>query len=339
VTGLGITVYGCERDETQLFRELSPRRGITPTVTRAAASETSVIRVPGNRCVSVGHKSEITEPILRALRAAGVEHLSTRSIGVDHIDLDAARALGIEVDNTTYAPDGVADFTLMLILMAIRNVKHVVRAAEQHDFRLGDVRGADLRDLTVGVVGVGNIGAAVITRLRGFGCRVLACSNRPQPIVAAERVPLDVLLLHSDVVTLHVPLDADTHHLIGAGQLDRMKPGAFLVNTGRGALVDTDAVLTALEQGRLGGVALDVLEGEDGIFYFDRTTTPIEHSALLRLQKLPNAIVTPHIAYYTQRALRDTVEQTLVKSLDFERNRAHATTDDRDPVRRVLGGT
>jgi D-specific alpha-keto acid dehydrogenase len=316
----GITVFGCEEDEARLFNELGPGLGVTPTITGAAVSETTVVSVSGNRCVSVGHKSDLAEPMLHALRAVGVEHISTRSIGLDHIDLDAAAGLGITVENVEYAPDGVADFTLMLILMAIRNVKHVVRSAERHDFRLGSLRGKDLRDLTVGVVGVGNIGSAVITRLHGFGCRVLACSY-DRKAVAADFVPLDILLNESDIVTLHLPLNPGTHHFIGRAQLETMKHGAFLINTGRGALVDTDAVVAALEGGTLGGAALDVLEGEEGIFYCDRTTNPVDHPSLLRLQQLPNAIVTPHIAYYTGRALRDIVEQTLMKCLRFERGR------------------
>ncbi len=315
-------MYGCEPDEADLFHELSPRFGIVPTITRAAVADTTAIAEPGNRCISVGHKSELTGPMLRALGAAGVEHISTRSIGFDHIDLDAAERLGLTVENVVYAPDGVADFTLMLILMAIRNVKHVVSAAEQHDFRLGSVRGKDLRDLTVGVLGVGHIGSAVITRLHGFGCRVLADNDNRPAAVAADFVPLDVLLRESDVVTLHVPLNADTHHCIGREQFEAMKPDAILVNTGRGALVDTDALLVALESGKLGGAALDVLEGEEGIFYFDRTTSPVDHPLLRRLQQLPNAIVTPHTAYYTARALRDTVEETLTKCLRFERSRS-----------------
>ena len=336
---LGITVYACEQDEAALFDELGPRLGVTPTITSAAASVATVISVPRNRCVSVGHKSEITGTTLRALREAGVEHVSTRSIGFDHIDLDAATRLGITVANVTYAPDGVADYTLMLILMAIRNVKHVVSAVAEHDFRLGSVRGRDLCDMTVGVLGVGNIGAAVVGRLRGFGCRVLACNDSRPAAAAADLVSLDELLRESDVVTLHLPLNPDTYHCIGRQQLAAMKRGAFLVNTGRGALVDTGALLDALERGALGGAALDVLEGEEGIFYFDRTTTPIDNEFLLRLQQLPNAIVTPHTAYYTTRTLHDIVEQTLARSLAFERSRAGDETQDRDRVRRMLGGT
>lgn len=318
---LGLTVYGCEQDEADRFHELCPRFGVVPTITSDAVSESSVISVSGNRCISVGHKSEISRTTLRALNEAGVEHISTRSIGVNHIDLHAATRLGITVENVAYAPDGVADYTLMLILMAIRNAKETVSSANECDFRLRSVRGKELRDLTVGVAGVGNIGKAVVTRLQGFGCRVLAFNDRGQD-AAAEFVPLDELLLESDVVTLHLPLNAETHHLIGRREIEAMKQGAYLVNTGRGALVDTDALVVALEDGRLGGAALDVLEGEEGLFYFDCTKRPIDNRLLLRLQRLPNVVITPHTAYYTQRALYDTVEQTLVKCIEFESSRA-----------------
>jgi D-specific alpha-keto acid dehydrogenase len=212
----------------------------------------------------------------------------------------------------------------MLILMAIRNAKETVSSANKGDFRLRSVRGKELRDLTVGVVGVGNIGKAVIRRLHGFECRVLACDNSRQAPEATDFVSLDELLLESDIVTLHLPLNAETHHLIGRAEIATMKHGAYLINTGRGSLVDTDALIVALEDGTLGGVALDVLEGEEGLFYFDCTNRPVDNRFLSRLQRLPNAIITPHTAYYTRRALYDTVEQTLIKCRNFERSRGSA---------------
>src|SRR5688572_17197201 len=132
----GLTVYGCEQDEADLFAAQSPRFGVVPTMTSDAASDASVISMPGNRCISVGHKSEVSASTLRALHKASVEYISTRSIGFDHIDLRAADSLGITVENVVYAPDGVADYTVMLILMAIRNVTGIVRSADKHDFRL-----------------------------------------------------------------------------------------------------------------------------------------------------------------------------------------------------------
>jgi D-specific alpha-keto acid dehydrogenase len=320
VTTTGVTVYGCDRDEAVLFRELAPRHGVLPTITEAAVSEANVDLAVGNRCISIGHKTQVTNPTLLALGRAGVEYVSTRSIGYNHIDVTYAESVGISVGNVAYSPDSVADYTLMLMLMAVRQAKSVMRRADTHDYRLNDTRGRELRDLTVGVVGTGRIGTAVMDRLRGFGCRVLAYDSRPQ--TPADYVPLDELLRRSDIVTLHTPLTADTRHLLDRRRIERMKDGAFVVNTGRGALLDTAALIPALEGGRLGGAALDVLEGEEGIFYADRRNEPVTSEALLRLQRLPNVLITPHTAFYTDHALRDTVENSLARCVNFDSGRA-----------------
>jgi len=313
---MGMTIYGCGPDEAVLFRELAPRFGVMPTITEAAVSEANIELASGNRCISVGHKAQITNSTLLALSRAGVTYISTRSIGYNHIDLEYAERVGISVENIAYSPDSVADYTLMLMLMAVRNAKSIIRRADVHDYRLNDVRGKELRDLTIGVIGTGRIGAAVMDRLRGFGCRTLAYDTRPK--TSADYVPLDELLQQSDIVTLHTPLTADTHHLLNRQRIQQMKRGAFIINTGRGSLLDTEALVPALESGRLGGAALDVLEGEEGIFYADCTDKPIESTQLLRLQKLPNVIVSPHTAYYTDHALSDTVENSITNCRNFE---------------------
>jgi D-specific alpha-keto acid dehydrogenase len=343
---VGITVFGCEKDEAAVFDALAPRFGVRPTLTGEPVSARGAALARGDQCVSVGHKSGVSESSLRALREVGVRYISTRSAGIDHIDVKAAQRLGITVGNVAYSPAGVADYTLMLVLMAIRDAKLIVNGAARYDFRLGAARGRELRDLTVGVVGVGRIGAAVIERLRGFGCRVLACGRGDRDDSGdrgdgsgggrsgggdrsdgsgggqgggATRAPLGELLEKSDIITLHAPLNAETYHMIGREQMALMRRGAFLVNTGRGALVDTGELIKALESGRLGGAALDVLEGETGIFYFDRSQQPMDNQFLRELQKMPNVIITPHTAYYTGRALYDTVEKTILNCLDFER--------------------
>lgn len=312
----GITIYGCEPDEAALFREMAPGFGVVPTITEAAVSASNAELARGNRCVSVGHKTRIGHPTLRALGRVGVKYLSTRSIGYNHIDVAYAESIGIRVGNVSYSPDSVADYTLMLMLMAVRNAKETVRRADLHDYRLHEVRGKEVRDLTVGVIGTGRIGTAVVDRLRGFGCRILTHDARPETSV--DHVPLDALLEWSDIVTLHAPLTAETHHLLDRHRIERMKRGAFLINTGRGPLIDTEALVPALENGRLGGAALDVLEGEEGIFYADCRDKPIESKALLRLQELPNVLISPHTAYYTDHALSDTVENSIVNCLNFE---------------------
>ncbi len=318
---MGITIYGCGQDEAVLFREMAPRFGVMPTITEAAVSEANIELAFGNRCISVGHKAQITNPTLLALSRAGVTYISTRSIGYNHIDVKYAETVGISVENIAYSSDSVADYTLMLMLMAVRNAKSTIRRADVHDYRLNDVRGKELRDLTIGVIGTGRIGAAVMDRLRGFGCRMLAYDNRPKG--SADYVPLDELLRQSDIVTLHTPLNADTRHLLNQQRIERMKHGAFIINTGRGSLLDTEALIPALESGRLGGAALDVLEGEEGIFYADCRNNPIESKQLLRLQEMPNVLISPHTAYYTDHALGDTVENSIINCREFVSRKRH----------------
>jgi D-specific alpha-keto acid dehydrogenase len=314
-------VYGCGPTEAELFRRLGPPLGVAPTLTSHPVSAAGAIAVPRNRCASVAHTSPVTALELEALARCGVEHLCTRSIGVDHIDLEAAARLGITVDNVVYAPDSVADFTLLLILRLVRPATTVGAEDEA-------LLGRDLGELTVGVVGPGRIGRAVIRRLEAFGATVLASTRsgaeRAVPgLPGVPCVPLADLLAHSDVVTLHTPLDARTRHLIGPDQLATIKPGALLVNTGRGGLVDTDALVAALERGALGGAALDVLDDEARL-------AP-------RLRALPNVVLTPHAAYRTRRTLREVVERTLLNCLDVERTRAHGPVDGGDCLRRLLG--
>lgn len=317
VGAIGVTVFGCGRDEADAFREVAGRFGVTATTTDAPLSEATVELARGNRCISVAHTTPVRASTLRTLASIGVEYVSTRSAGLDHIDVEFARRAGITVEGVAYSPDSVADHTLMLMLMAVRNARSNVTRVEAQDFRLNDARGRELRDLTVGVVGTGRIGSAVIDRLRGFGCHVLAYDRTPK--VLADHTGLDDLLRRSDLVTLHTPLTADTFHLLDRRRLERMKRDAFVVNTARGSLIDTESLVDALERGRLAGAALDVVEGEEGVFYADRRGRSLERGPLERLLRLPNVLLTPHTAYYTDHALADTVEQTLRNCRAFER--------------------
>lgn len=314
----GVSVYGCSPEEATLFRRLAPRHGILPTITEAPLGEANVDLALGNRCVSVDHRTRVAHPVLLALSRVGVEYISTRSIGYDHIDVDHARSLGITVENVVYSPDGVADYTLMLMLALVRDARSVLRTIAP-DNRPGTVPRKELRDLTVGVVGTGRIGTAVIDRLRAFGCHILAHDRLPK--TDAEYVPLDDLVRRSDVVTLHTPLTAATRHLLDRRRIALLQPGAFVVNTGRGALLDTGALVCALESGHLGGAALDVLEGEDELFSGDRHDAPPEGAWLDRLHRLPTVLLSPHVAYRTDHALTEIVEGGLTRCGDFERGR------------------
>lgn len=305
----GVTIFGCEQDEATLFRALAPGLGIVPTITPAPVSDRNAGLAGGNRCISIGHKTLVRASTLLALADIGVRYISTRSVGYNHVDVEYAERVGIRVETVEYSPDSVADHTLMLMLMTLRHMRSVVRRTDLHDYRLHEVRGRELRDLTVGVIGTGRIGCAVIDRLRGFGCRTLAHDLRPK--AAVDYLAIEALLEQSDVVTLHTPLTAATRHLLDRHRISRIKRGAIVVNTGRGPLLDTEALVGALESGRLGGAALDVVEGEEGVFYADRRTEPVGSELWRRLHRLENVLITPHTAFYTDHALRDTVENSL----------------------------
>ena len=313
-----IAIFGCERDEAEVFRKLSSEYGVTVSLIKDAVSESNAKLADGCRCVSVSHKAELSEPLLLALKNAGVKYISTRSIGFNHIDIQAAGLLGMVVGTVEYSPGSVADYTIMLMLMLMRGTKPILHRIQRQNYCLNDLRGKELRDMTVGVLGTGRIGQAVMERLEGFGCKILAYDRNHK--AGACYVSFCELLKSSDIVTLHVPLAEDTRHMIGREQLEMMKREALLINTARGALVDTAALAEALKEQKISGAALDGLEGEEGVVYHTRTQRTMEHPYLPVLQEMPNVIVTPHTAYHTERVLVDTVRNTIRNCLNFERS-------------------
>ncbi len=272
-------------------------------------------------CISVGHKTQIPNSTLLALSRAGVEYISTRSVGYNHIDVQCAQSMGISVETVAYSPDSVADYTLMLMLMAVRNAKSTISRAQVHDYRLNDVRGKELRDMTIGVIGTGRIGAAVIDRLRGFGCRVLAYDRCPK--TSAEYVPLDELLQQSDVVTLHTPLSAEhapspqsSTYRADAIRRIHHQHGTRFTSRHRGASLWPWKAVSSVARRWMSSKA----KKESSTPTTARG--PSRSQLLLRLQQLPNVLITPHTAYYTEHALRDIVENTLINCRRFERRAA-----------------
>lgn len=261
----------------------------------------------------------MTADLLDRYRELGIGGIATRSIGYDHIDVAHARGLGIRVAHAAYPPEGVADYAIMLMLMALRKVKLIQRHVTAQDFGLEGKIGRSLASCTVGVVGTGQIGACVVRRLQGFGCRVLAYDpvERAELAGLATYVGLDELLRSSDVVTLHAPGLPENHHMIGAAQLGLMREGAVLVNAARGSLVDTGALLDALESGHLGGAALDTIEHEAGLYYLDRSRDVLPNRDRAALMALPNVIVTPHMAFYTAEDVEGMVRSNVEALLAF----------------------
>jgi D-specific alpha-keto acid dehydrogenase len=308
-----LTVFGCAGEERLLFERYAARLNARITCVGEPIRPASAGLIPPESAVSVSHMSPVDARLVRILRDRGVGYLSSRSVGLDHIDLAEAKLAGILVKGVDYSPESVAEYTVMLMLMAMRNARQTLLRAGRLDFRLQDRRPPELRDMTVGVVGTGRIGSAVIGLLRGFMCRLVAYDPRPRANVAY--LELDELLRVSDLVTLHLPLTTATRHLLDRARIERMKRGAILINTARGALVDTPALADALERGDIASAALDVVEGEEGWFYRDCSRAGLP--PFQRLLSLPNAIVTPHTAFYTRHALEDTARNTLQDYLEY----------------------
>ena len=263
----------------------------------------------------------MTPELLDRYHRMGIKAIATRSIGVDHIDLAHAKALGMRIAHSAYPPEGVADYTVMLMLMALRKAKLVFAHAANQDFELSGKLGRSLASCTVGVVGTGAIGACVVRELAGFGCRILACDPYPKEELRGlvDYVDLDTLLAESDVVTLHAPGLPENFHMIDARALSAMKQGAILVNAARGLLVDTDALIDAIESGHLGGAALDTIEHEAGLYYLDRSRDIIANRQRAVLMSFPNVIVSPHMAFYTEEDVEHMVRSSVGALLAFER--------------------
>lgn len=264
--------------------------------------------------------------VLEAFAALGVKHLALRCAGFNNVDLAAAARLGITVARVpAYSPHGVAEHAVALFMTLNRRVHRAYNRVRDGNFALEGLLGFDVHDKTVGVIGTGKIGACFAQIMRGFGCRVLAHDVARNPAVealGADYVPLEQLFSESHVISLHCPLTPQTHHLVDAAALARMRDGVFIINTGRGPLIDTGAVIEALKSGKLGALALDVYEEEEGVFYEDHSGGILADDQLARLLTFPNVLVTSHQAFFTREAVKAIAQTTIGNLDDFAAGRA-----------------
>ena len=280
-----------------------------------------------NAHLAAGHDALciITNPmpaeLLDAFWAQGVRYLSTRTIGYEHIDVAHARELGMRVANAPYPPEGVANYAIMLMLMAQRKVKLLARHSAAQDFGLHGKLGKDISTSTVGVIGTGRIGSTVVRHLSGFGCKILAYDPYPNDDVRAHAtyVDLDTLLAQSDAITLHAPGLAENYHMLDSASFAKMKDGVVLVNAARGMLVDTEALISAVESGKVGAAALDTIENEADLYYRDLSRDVLPNRDRSVLMAFPNVIVSPHMAFYTAEDVRAMIFNSAGALLAFSR--------------------
>ncbi|MBY6032555.1 2-hydroxyacid dehydrogenase [Marinobacter daepoensis] len=274
-------------------------------------------------CVFVN--DQVDAPVLAQLAEGGTRAVALRCAGFNNVDLKAAERLGIDVVRVpAYSPYAVAEHTVALILTLNRQIHRAYHRIRDGNFALDGLLGFDLRGRTVGIVGTGQIGMEVVRIMRGFGCQVLCNDPRQNPEVPAlggRYVSLDELFRQADIVTLHCPLTPETHHLIDAGAVARMKTGVMLINTSRGAIVDTAAIIEGLKSGQIGYLGLDVYEEEGDLFFEDLSNIVLKDDVFARLLTFPNVVITGHQGFFTRNALENIARTTLGNLTELEARR------------------
>lgn len=267
---------------------------------------------------------DLSRPVLEALAAGETRLIALRCAGFNNVDLDAAAELGIKVVRVpAYSPHAVAEHVLALLLTLNRKTHRAYNRVREGNFSIENLQGFDLHGKSVGIIGTGKIGAITAGIFKGFGCRLYGYDIRPNPECEAlgmEYRDLPELFGACDIISLHCPLTPDTHHVIDAGAVEAMKPGVTLINTSRGALIHTQAVIEGLKSGQVGQLALDVYEEEGDLFFEDLSSEIIQDDVFMRLLTFPNVLVTSHQAFFTREALRDIAQTTLENVRAFEQN-------------------
>lgn len=271
---------------------------------------------------------------LQLLRDEGARLIALRSAGYNHVDLRAATRLGLPVVRVPeYSPYAVAEHAVALVLALNRKIHRAYARVREWNFSLDGLVGFDLHGKTVGIVGTGRIGQVAARIFHGFGCRILAFDSNPDAVLVSELgvhyVDLPAIYRESDIISLHVPLTPATHHIIDEAALAAMKRGAMLINTGRGALIESRCLIDALKRGQLGGAGLDVYEEEEGVFFRDLSNRVLQDDILARLLTFPNVLITSHQGFLTHEALANIAQTTLENVAMFERgdpleNEVHA---------------
>ena len=313
-----ICFYALRPDELLFCHDMKAKYGIDFVYTADYPNDGNISLASGCDGMSCT-PCDMSAKVLRAFHDVGVKYILTRSIGYDHIDLKAARELGLKVDTVSYTPTGVADYAILLMLASIRRFAHTLKRAELQDYSLKNKLGRDFSQRTVGVMGTGRIGTTVLQHLSGFGCRLLAYDVYQNDTAKkyAEYVDRDTLFREADIITLHMNANEDNYHIINTESIAKMKDGVHIINTARGKLVDSAAVIKGIQSGKIGGAALDVVENENGLYYYDLMGEVMINPKLAMLRSFPNVILSPHVAFYTAEDVCDMVEGNFRSCYEF----------------------
>ena len=321
-----IAIFDAHRFEREHFERANQRHGHELVWFEARLTPATAELAHGFPCVCCFVNDCIDASAIDVLARASTRLIALRSAGFNNVDVEAAERRGMTVVRVPeYSPHAVAEHTVALVLALNRKIYRAHARVREGNFSLDGLVGFDLHQKAVGIIGTGRIGKVAATIFRGFGCRVLVYDVKPDEDFAREHdlrcVALPDLYDESDIVSLHVPLSPATRHMIGAAELARMKRGVMLVNTSRGALVDSRALITGLKSGHVGSAGLDVYEEEEGLFFRDLSDRVLQDDVLARLLTFPNVLVTAHQGFLTREALASIAEITLANVSAFEQGR------------------
>jgi D-lactate dehydrogenase len=279
----------------------------------------------GCRAICVFINDKLDTATVKAIAKQGVELIALRSAGFNHVDLTATKALGLMVVRVpAYSPYAVAEHAVALILALNRKIHRAYNRVRDDNFSLEGLMGFDLHGSTVGIIGTGKIGQCFAQIMQGFGARLLAYDIQPNAhceSLGVEYAALSALFAESDIVSLHCPLTPQTHHLVNTESLSLCKRGTMLINTSRGGLLDTLAVIEGIKSGKIGYLGIDVYEQEEGLFFEDLSNTIIQDDTFQLLQSFPNVLITAHQAFFTRNALTNIADTTLANITNFEQGK------------------
>lgn len=313
-----IAFYSTKPYDKVWFEPLGKEYGFDIHFIEAACNRETIFMAKGYDAICIFVNDYVNAEMIDALYDMKVKAVLLRSAGYNHVDVKAAEDKIVVLRVPGYSPEAVAEFAMALLLTVNRLTHKAYNRTREFNMSLNGLMGMDLFEKTAGVIGTGKIGQAMIRILNGFQMRVLCYDPYPVKGLEAEYVSLEEIFQYSDVISLHCPLTSETKHLINKNTIAAMKKGVYLVNTSRGSLIDTDAMIDGVLEGRFGGVGLDVYEEEEGVFYEDRSGDIIADDNLARLMTLPNVLVTSHMGFFTREAMQAIARTTLENAYALE---------------------
>lgn len=317
-----LALYSTKSYDKEYFERFKPSDEVEVRYFKASLNEDTTELAKGYDAVCVFVNDEINRPVLKHLKEHGTKVVALRCAGFNNIDLEAADEFGIKVVRVpAYSPNAVAEHATALILTLNRKTHKAYNRVRESNFSLERLTGFNLQRKTVGVVGTGKIGKAFCEIMLGFGTNVIAYDLYPDEGLKSKGVKytsIDELFGQSDIISLHCPLTPETKHMINKESFKKMKDGVMIINTSRGALIDTKAAIKALKKRKLGYLGIDVYEQEENLFFHDHSENIIEDEVIMRLISFPNVLITSHQAFFTSEALEQITATTYQNILDFE---------------------